>query len=112
MSAGKHNINIEQGATFKLQLTVSTNDGTPVNLVGYQVRGQVRIQFEDTTPTATFTCVITDAANGKVEVTLSAATTTALSFTKGVYDIELVTPASNVVRLLKGNAILSKEVTK
>lgn len=112
MSAGKHNIVVEQGSTFKQRLQVKTSDGTPVNLVGYQVRGMVRLDYADTDPTATFSCVITDAANGIIEVTLSAAVTTALTFTKGVYDIELVTPSSNVIRLVQGNVILSREVTK
>lgn len=112
MSAGKHNIVIEQGSTFKQRLQIKTSDGTPVNLVGYQVRGMVRLAYTDTVPTATFSCVVTDAANGVVEITLSAATTAALVFTKGVYDIELVTPTTSVIRLIQGNVILSKEVTK
>lgn len=112
MSAGKFNMVVEQGSTFRKQLQVKGSDGTPVNLTGYQVRGQIRIAFEDVNPTASFTCTITDAVNGIVEIVLTATLTEDLSFTKGVYDIELVAPGGAVTRLLQGNVILSKEVTR
>lgn len=118
MAAGKLNLKIEQGATFRQSLQWKTGDpATSVNLTGYQARMQIRsdvtsaVVLADMT-TANGRILITDAVNGKFDLYLTAVETAALSFESGVYDLELVAPDNTVTRLLAGSVVLSPEVTR
>lgn len=107
-----YNINIDQGATFTLSLTIKENNA-PLNLSNYTGgRGQLRSKKES--PSAIdLTVTITDAAAGAVQVSLTPAETAVL--TKGLYyyDVELFTAADAVVtRILRGRASVSREITR
>jgi hypothetical protein len=107
-----YNINIDQGATFTLNLTIKES-GTPLNLSNYEGgRGQLRSKKES--PSAIdLTVAITDAVAGAVQVSLTPTETAAL--TKGLYyyDVELFTAADAVVtRILRGRASISREITR
>lgn len=118
MAAGKLNLKIEQGATFRQSLQWKTGEpAAPVNLTGYQARMQIRNEVATPTAlidmtTANGRIVITDAAGGKLDLYLTAVETAALSFESGVYDLELVAPDNTVTRLLAGSVALSLEVTR
>jgi hypothetical protein len=117
MSAGIHNIKVEQGATFSQNFTWKVS-GNPVNLTGYLARLKVR----DTTrrPSAVNEMIslsspnagiILGGAAGTIEVTISASSTAAVVAGKYVYDLELVAPNTTVTRLLKGTFTVLSEVT-
>lgn len=121
MPAGKLNLKIEQGATFKRLLQWKAGDpAVPVDLTGYVARMQVRgeqaassVLLELTT--ANGGIAITDAAQGKFELRIKAADTSALTFDSGVYDLEMVAPDgpdNTVTRLLAGSVSVSPEVTR
>ena len=116
MSAGKHDFIIEQGATFSKVLTWKDSTGTPINLTGYSARMQVRSSVEAASTIIELTTVnsrITlGGVAGTITLNISAADTTALTAESGVYDLELVSGANVVTRLLEGNVIISKEVTR
>ncbi len=64
--AAKHDIHIDQGATFKLTLSY-----LPVkNITGFTGRGQIKARYEDTAPLASFVVDVTDPVNGVVSITL------------------------------------------
>jgi hypothetical protein len=121
MAAGKLNLKIEQGATFRRRLQWKTGEpATPVDLTGYVARMQVRgeqaasnVLLELTTTKGGI--VITDALQGRFELYLKAVDTTALTFDTGVYDLEMVAPDApdnTVTRLLAGSVSVSPEVTR
>lgn len=112
MAAGKYNILIQQGADYIQQLTIKQPDGTAVNLTGCTFRGQVRLDFDDVAPVASFVCSAVDLVNGKFKIALSNTVTAALSFNTAVYDVEIVYPSGVVDRIIQGKAVLSKEATK
>jgi len=124
MSAGVHNILIEQGATFQLSLTMRDETGTAINLTGQSFRGWIKESFTDVAAIATFTCTLLDQSDpatvGKVVISLSATITEALpaqgkgtvrTITKMVYDIESEDGDGVVIRWLQGEANISPEVT-
>lgn len=115
MAAAKYNLTIEQGATFSKSVAIKDSvTNLPRNLTGYFARGQVRDDYSDATPLATFTFTELD-STGTFVFGLSSAVTTALAFDSAVYDIELVLTGSIpevVERIMQGNTFLSKEVTK
>jgi hypothetical protein len=116
MAAAKYNLTIEQGATFKKSVTINNaTTGLVRDLTGYTVRGMVRLSYDDVTPIATFTCIISAPLTGVFTFELSSVITAALDFEVAVYDLELVQTGSspeNVERIMQGNVYLSKEATK
>ena len=133
MSAGEFDINIEQGATFGLDISYKDSDSVLVLLGsgGYSVRMQIReshggtlIAWGDTTvgePSDVASGVTTKklidftkadtSPNLKVAIiAANTATFTSSQFDGAVYDIE-VTIGITVDRLMEGRVYLSKEVT-
>jgi hypothetical protein len=110
MSAGTYNIKIDQGSDFSLQLTVQ-EDGTAKNLAGFSARAQLRPTIDSSTLTATFTCTITDSANGILTMALPYTTTENVGVGQYYYDLELYT-GSTSQRLIQGTATVTGEVTR
>lgn len=111
MSAGKYNILIEQGATFKKIITLKDANNVPINLSTYSIASYCKAKVTDTVSLFQFTVVIEDALTGKFSLNLTKTQTEALNFTTAVYDVEL-TVGSIVSRLLEGSVVLSKGVTQ
>ena len=84
-----------------------------VNLSTHTARAQLRPTPTSNTLTASFTCTIPDAANGKIKMTLSYADTANIAAGKYYYDLEVENTFSNTVsRLLQGVARVTPEVTR
>lgn len=114
---GQYDITIYQGATYDTTFTWKDENEDAVNLTGYSARLQAR---ESVGAVETFLSLnSTDSPNditlggaaGTIRVVISATATAALT-ESGVYDLELVSGAGVVTRLLQGNVTLSKEVTR
>lgn len=118
--AAKHNIVIEQGATFPLYVTWNDPDGSPIDLTGARVRLQVR-----QTPASTAKLVDFDSAalvagqtigplntTGVISIKLSAALTAPLTFTLAEWDLVITLAGGEVTRLLEGKASVSPSVTR
>lgn len=111
MAAGKYNILIQQGATFNLSVIMKDGYGAVTDLSGYTARSQIREKVDSPTPLVTITCSIPTPQNGRILMTIPAATTTALNYKSAVYDLEIEKDGV-IDRVLQGNAVLSKEVTR
>lgn len=132
----KYNIEIWQGSTFGLTVTVKAANNTPTNITSNTIQMQIRSSYDATTPTETLSTangeiVITDGANGTFQIQLSAARTANISVDLSnivpvrlsetdvvkiprktyVYDLELIT-ANSVTKLLFGDAQVYAEVTR
>jgi len=111
---------IVQGADWRREMLLSYDDGTIWPTSGYTARMMIRVDYNSP--------VLLDCttANGRIEVgiqgtapyqrniaiTLTAATTGALTFTElAVWDIELTDSTGHVVRVYFGRAALNRRVT-
>lgn len=116
MTAGLYDITIEAGATFRLAITWKDDAGVAINLTGYSARMQVRETYEATDTILSLTSgagdIVLGGSAGTVVVTVPAATTQKLFHSYAVYDLELEASNGVVTRLLQGNAIISREVTR
>lgn len=114
MTAAIVNLEIEQGATWIYQVTLKTSAGAAYDVTGYTVRMHIREDIRDTTPLETLTTTDGEIviATNVLTLTLSSAATTALNFDKAVYDIEIVSMAGVVTRIMEGTVTLDKEVTR
>lgn len=114
--AESYELNINQGANLELPFILKDESGSPLNLTGYTARMQLRSSYTATTfalelTTANNRIVITP-LEGKLTLTLDAATTATLPAQRYVYDIELVSASGFVSRIVQGECIVSPEVTR
>lgn len=116
MTAGTHNITVEQGATFTLSAVYKDSAGAVVDLTGYTARMQIRKRKSTTTTLSDSTTangeIAITALSGLVVVTIPAATTADFEGKTAFYDLELEDAAGTVTRLLEGVVTISKEVTR
>lgn len=123
MAAGKYTMNIEQGADYKIKLTIKDSAGALVDLTGHVFRGQIRKNVSDATVQASFTFnILNQVTNkGQVEVLLSNTSSSAIvidaqakvnrELVSMPYDIESSNGAEDV-RWLEGIVKMSPEVTR
>ncbi len=112
MSA-KYNLVCDQATTFNFQFQI-LNDNTPWSLGGYTGTMTVRPFVGANTTTVVATTengrMTLDAPNGRITVTLSAATTGDISAGRYAYDLVL-TSGVTVTRILEGKFIVTGAVT-
>jgi hypothetical protein len=113
MAAGVLNLLIEQGSTFLYSLSLRDANG-PMNLTNFTARMQIRrtvgapaVLLELTTANGRIAI-----SGGTVALSVDAADTALLDFSKAVYDLEIESPNGDVTRLIQGDVVLSKEVTR
>jgi hypothetical protein len=89
---------------------------TPVDLTGYSARMDIKNRIGGTelasiTSGAPDNRITIDNVNHTITITISAADTTAFTFTKGYYDLEMVSPTGVVTTIFSGTVTLTREVT-
>lgn len=110
-------LEVKQGATFRVVFAWEDADGVPVSLTGLSARMQARPSHRsdevllDLTEGAGLTL---DHAAGEIRVEIPATTTAALSRTVAVFDVEVFDLADpdEVTRLVEGRLRVSPEVTR
>lgn len=103
-----------QGANFDYQLTW-TVAGSAVNVTGYSARMQVRQYAESTATVLSFvngTGITLGGTAGTIALSAVATATSAVEAGQYVYDLELVSGAGYVTRLVEGNFVVYAEVTR
>ena len=111
MAAGTYNFIIDQGATFTRQLTVKENNSA-MDLTGYSVASKMRSTHDSSTVVGTFTCTISNASGGIITMSMTASVTGAIEEGIYVYDLEIMSGAGIVTRLLQGEITINPEVTR
>lgn len=127
MSAGTYNFTIEQGTTVDFELQYTDANDLPIDLTDYHGRMQIKSGFANDKP-VTYASLSSSLAadgtglnfygssgtkplsSGSIGVYISAVSSSAFTFAKAKYDIEIVS-GSTVTRILEGTVTLSKEVT-
>ena len=116
MAAGIYNFTIEQGTTFTRTFKYKDSEGNPIDLTsngGFTARMDIRTKAGGDLINAFSTSggQITITNTNFITLTIGATSTSNYSFNSAVYDLEIVSPAGVVTRLLQGKIKLSKEVT-
>jgi hypothetical protein len=116
MPTTRLDITVNQGSAFKLNVQALNADKTVMDLTGYFARMQVRETPASTSVLMSATTedggITINSPGGVVMINISAATTTTMTWNTGFWDLEIYTNAANVIRLVKGFASLSYEVTR
>jgi hypothetical protein len=107
---------IYQGATFRKRLIWRDSAGVAINLTGCTARMHIRAKQADATPLLTLTTensrITLGGIAGTTDLFISDDDTTAITWTAGVWDLEIEHPAGDVTRLAEGSIAVSKEVTR
>src|SRR6056300_1877891 len=132
MAAGKYNFSIEQGTTVDFEITYTDSNDNPIDLSGYNARMDIRPSAGSDVKYLTLSSSLGPCgtglnmsgsgglsaskplSSGSIGVYISAASSSALTFTEASYDLEIVSGSGNcavVTRLVEGKVTLSKEVT-
>ena len=105
------NLFIDQGSNFTSTVTVEDADDNAVNITGFTCRDQVRKTYSASSAT-NFTTAITDATGGKFTIVFSRAQTGALKAGRYVYDVEVISAAGVVTRVVEGQVTVNARVTQ
>jgi len=106
------NLSIDQGATFTSDITVKDVGGNVFNLTGYTAVAKLAKGYSSTrTRTTMSTTFATDRTTGVLTISLTANQTAALDAERYVYDVEIVSPTSEVTRVLEGIITVRPEVS-
>jgi hypothetical protein len=113
--AFSYNLIVNQGETFQRTFTYKSG-GSLVDLSTHTGRMQIRNSYAATSALVDLTSAagdITLDAAGKIVITIASSVTTALTAPDtGVYDLEIITSAGAVTRLVQGNVSITPEVTR
>lgn len=119
MAAAYYAIHVEQGATWRRTLTVK-DEGSPVDLTGFTARMDVRESIDSPSPLLHLGTVTDTAATGitingpagQLTLAITDEASTAWTWRYGIYDLELESPGGEVDRLLHGEVLVDREVTR
>ena len=107
--ATNKNITIDQRASFTDYAQYLDISKTPISLVGYDVKAQLRKSYYSSNAVS-FTTVLANAANGNISISLTASQTANLDG-RYVYDITANT-ANTTIRIQEGIATVNLGVTR
>jgi hypothetical protein len=115
--AGLYNMTCDQGATLDKSITWSDSAKNPYNLTNFTARMQVRSAVSSTIKVLELTTengriILHGAVDYNINLLVDATTTAALAPGLYVYDLEIVSPAGKVTRLIEGNFKVKAEVTR
>tara|TARA_R100000008_G_scaffold76340_1_gene56134 strand:- start:378 stop:791 length:414 start_codon:yes stop_codon:yes gene_type:complete len=132
MAAGNFSFTIEQGATTDFEIVYKDSSGNPISLSTYQARMQLKDSIGGSSTYLTLSSSLQPdgtglnlsgsggktaskpVSSGSIGIYISHATSSNLTFSNAVYDLEIVSGSGNtatVTRLVQGKVSLSKEVT-
>ena len=110
----RHNLRINQGETFQVDIPVLDDDSNPVPVSGMIARAQIRSTagngavLYDWSLTAA-NIVLTDST---ITLKVPAADSAGWAWRTGAWDLELVNGAGTVTRLIEGWVVVHPEVTR
>lgn len=112
----QYNWTAYQGTTTPFNLALTNDDASPVDLSGYTAKMQARssvtsgsVQLEASSEKGNLTI---NGPAGTIAIVFTADETAAISSSKLVYDLELISGGGQVSRLVYGEITVSKEVTR
>ena len=109
MRSGQHNIEIENGSTYELNLAITNDDGTDYSLTGYSSDMQIRSANGD----LILDCgsYISIVNGNELDVAIPASATQSITQSEGVYQIE-ISISSSEYSLMRGTVKFIKAVIK
>lgn len=104
---------LDQGSDFNNIINL-TDDVTnaPINVAGYLIKSQIKRSYYSANVTANITCTVTDASNGEIKLSMTAANTAKIKAGRYVFDVKTTDTLNIVSRVLEGIITVTPQVTK
>jgi|Cruoilmetagenom7_1024161.scaffolds.fasta_scaffold00637_12 hypothetical protein len=123
MSAGKLTLTIEVGAKFDKQLTWNDSTGSPIDTSAYTAEMHIReavdsattlLELRSTAPAADEGSISLSGIDGGIRLEIGADVTDDITWTAGVYDLELtlIADVTDITRLIEGKVKAVPNVTR
>ena len=112
--AARANLQIDKGATFSSDVTVTDTDGTAFDLTGYTAEAKMAKGYDAVNTRVTLTTTINgDPTTGIITISLTADQTKELDApARYVYDVEITkTSDSTITRVIEGIITINPDVT-
>lgn len=119
MSAGIQNVIVDQGADWRRDLTLTDKYDDACDLSGYTAASAYCGQTYNDANAIEISASFIDGDNeetvngddtGKIRLELTDAQTSAISWTRGYYDVYLTEPSGDRVRILQGQMMVRPKV--
>lgn len=105
-------LDLDQGTDFNIDLDLSNDDGTAINVANYAFSSSMRKSFYSLNPTANLTVTVHDAANGNVVLSMNAATSANIRPGRYLFDVKQVDAQNTTSRVIEGIITVNPQVTK
>jgi hypothetical protein len=104
---------LDAGTTFNNVINLTDDvTNTQINIAGYTITSQLRRSYYSANASANLVCTITDAANGGVTLSLSAANTANLKPGRYLFDVKTTDSYNITNRILEGIITVTPQITK
>lgn len=110
--ASVSNLYIDQGADFKVVVTLTNQTGTPLNLENFIVKSQFRKSYQSSQAIDFNIEILEPFTSGKIRMTLPGSVSSGILAGRYLYDIEAVNQLGEKRRVLEGLVILTPEITR
>jgi len=105
-------LSCDQGTDFSFNVDLANDDGSTINVAGYNFTSSIRKSYYSANATANFIVLISNSSTGNVSLTMNAATTANIKAGRYLYDIKM-TDVSNVTsRVIEGIITVYPQITK
>ncbi len=102
---------VTRGDTLTVNVTMTTNGTTPINITGRTYTSMVRENYDDPTAAASFTCSIVSGAAGTLQLVMTAASTAVLNAQNYYWDLQ-ENASGTISTVLAGAFVVIPEVTR
>lgn len=104
-------LEIDQGSDFTAELSLENDDGTPMNLSGFEVYSQFRKSYGSLTGYS-FDSSIADPQNGTIRLELLGEASSLIKPGRYLYDVEVVSINNRKTRVIEGILTINPEITR
>lgn len=110
--ASVSNLYIDQGSDFIVVVTLTNQDGTPLNLENFVVKSQFRKSYQSSQAVNFQIEILEPFTSGKIRMKLPADSSSPLLAGRYLYDVEVTNQLGERRRALEGIVILTPEITR
>ena len=110
MAAVNTNLTIEQGSDYEIELTITNDNGTPLDLTGYTADSMIRKHYGSSV-TESFDISFVDRLAGEINLSMGSSITSSLKEGRYVYDVVITSVNNFKTRVIQGNVLVNPGVT-
>jgi hypothetical protein len=105
-------LDLDQGTDFTYDLDLSTDDGTPINVINYSFTSSIKKSHYSSSDTASFTINVVNAANGNLRFSMASSTTANIKAGRYLFDVKQIDSGNTTSRILEGIIRVNPQITR